>query len=71
MTLDLIIYKIMGFFSVNFTLPSRDNYLLSCFMFEQSQWKTGKRRAEKDDILGAAYLQTIEHPDVSIEIGQA
>lgn len=35
---------------------------------EGSSWKAGKRRAEKDELVGSAYLQAVEHPDVSIDV---
>lgn len=34
----------------------------------QTQWKAGKRRAEKDELVGACYLQGVEHPEVSIDV---
>ena len=36
----------------------------------QAQWKAGKRRAEKDELLGGAFLATIELPNVSIDIAE-
>lgn len=37
----------------------------------EAQWKAGKRRAEKDELVGACYLQAVEHPDVSIDVTAA
>ena len=37
----------------------------------QAQWKAGKRRAEKDEFVGAAFLTSIELPDVTVEMQEA
>ena len=37
----------------------------------QSQWKAGKRRAEKDELVGGALFRTIVHPGVTVEVDQA
>ncbi len=34
----------------------------------QAQWKAGKRRAEKDELIAAAFLTTLELPGVSVDI---
>lgn len=36
-----------------------------------SQWKAGKRRAEKDDLVGGALFRTFVHPGVTVEVDQA
>ena len=33
----------------------------------QSQWKAGKRKAEKDDIIAGLFFSTVEHPEVHME----
>jgi sorting nexin-9/18/33 len=32
-----------------------------------SQWKAGKRRAEKDEIIAGVFFSTVEHPEVHME----
>lgn len=33
----------------------------------QSQWKAGKRKAEKDEMIAGMFFSTIEHPEVHME----
>ena len=33
----------------------------------QQQWKTGKRKAEKDELVGGMFFCTMEHPEVHME----
>ncbi len=35
----------------------------------QAQWKAGKRRAEKDELIAGAFLTTIELPNVTVDVG--
>ena len=37
----------------------------------QAQWKAGKRRAEKDELVGAAFLTSIELPDVTVDMQES
>lgn len=34
----------------------------------QAQWKAGKRRAEKDEMIAGAFLTTLELPSVTVDI---
>ncbi|XP_064384617.1 sorting nexin-33-like [Halichondria panicea] len=36
---------------------------------EGAQWKAGKRRAEKDELIAGAFLTTIELPNVTVDVG--
>jgi len=38
---------------------------------EGAQWKAGKRRAEKDELVGAAFLTSIELPDVTVDMQES
>lgn len=37
----------------------------------QAQWKAGKRRAEKDELIGGAFLTTIKLPNVTVDIAES
>ncbi|XP_072045493.1 sorting nexin-33-like isoform X5 [Amphiura filiformis] len=41
-------------------------HFISCT--DEKQWKVGKRKAEKDELVGAAFLQTITPPDTGLEV---
>jgi sorting nexin-9/18/33 len=38
---------------------------------EETTWKAGKRRAEKDEYVGGALLMNIEHPGIHVELDDA
>ncbi len=46
----------------------RQKFALVIFVFVTQQWKIGKRKAEKDELVGAAFLQTITPPDTTLDI---
>ena len=41
-------------------------YMYVC-VYPQQQWKAGKRRAEKDELIAGLFFTTIEHPDIPME----
>ena len=42
-----------------------DNVCVCVYL--QQQWKAGKRRAEKDELIAGLFFTTIEHPDIAME----
>lgn len=52
---------------------SRSEVIVHFFLCddEGSQWKAGKRRAEKDEFIGQNFFPTIQHPEVTIDLALA
>ena len=48
--------------------PQVWNHFLTCT--DEKQWKTGKRRAEKDELVGANFFMALKVPDKPLAQGQ-
>ena len=49
-------------------VPQVWNHFLTCT--DEKQWKTGKRRAEKDELVGANFFMALKVPDKPLSQGQ-
>ena len=41
------------------------------FITPHQAWKAGKRRAEKDEAVGGAFLNTVQTPDQQLDLAMA